>query len=140
MALVVEEVLVLLAEMVQVQLDGNGGIGLENTITGIIPTPYYAGGGGGGSIGNGSGGAGGLGGGGAGSGTSTGVNGTANLGGGGGGGGNTGVPGNNSGAGGKGVVIISSEIDITNSADYRRRNKNVQVVFISYLLLMALVQ
>jgi hypothetical protein len=79
---------------------GNGGVGLQSSITGTAT--YYAGGGGGGTRGS-TRGNGGSGGGGAGaiSGTNA-VNGTANTGGGGGGAGVTGV----ASAGGSGVIII----------------------------------
>jgi hypothetical protein len=83
---------------------GNGGNGTANSITGSSVT--YAGGGGG-TIRSGTAGTGGTGGGGAGTTgfASSGVAGTANTGGGGGGVSNT--PGQTSGAGGKGVVILS---------------------------------
>ena len=89
---------------------GDGGIGIESSITGTAT--YYAGGGGGGShnpVPSSGGGAGGLGGGGAG-GTagqsSPGVSGTPNTGGGG-GGASTSTGGNSSGgAGGSGIVVL----------------------------------
>jgi hypothetical protein len=85
-------------------LAGNGGIGVQLSITGT-PT-YYAGGGGGGTAwGSSGGGTGGLGGGGnGGNGSVNATSGTANTGGGGGGGGGQGGIG---GSGGSGVVIIS---------------------------------
>jgi hypothetical protein len=84
---------------------GTGGAGTASSITGSSVT--RAGGGGGGAYGGGggSGGAGGSGGGGAGGASTSGTDGTANTGGGGGGNGNP--PGPSSGAGGKGVVILS---------------------------------
>jgi hypothetical protein len=86
---------------------GAGGVGKQSTITGVTPTPYYAGGGGGGADdrnGSTSPANGGLGGGGNGGKSSNATNGSANTGGGGGGGG----PLNNEtgGNGGKGVVIV----------------------------------
>jgi hypothetical protein len=77
-------------------IGGNGGIGIQSSISGI--SKYYAGGGAGGN-----GGTGGLGGGG--NGADIGTAGTANTGGGGGGGWGYGT--GNGGAGGSGVVIIS---------------------------------
>jgi len=84
---------------------GSGGVGLANSITGLLN--YYGGGGGGGAYYN-SGGSGGAGGGGnAGGNSSTpGANGTANTGGGGGAGG-YGPSASNGGNGGSGVVIIA---------------------------------
>jgi hypothetical protein len=86
---------------------GNGGAGTASSITGSSVTRAGGGGGGtydGGTPGNGGTGGGGAGGRGGGPATS-GTAGTANTGGGGGGGGQPGIT--NSGAGGKGVVIIS---------------------------------
>lgn len=83
---------------------GDGGIGLQSSISGTAT--YYAGGGGGGSQQNGGGGAGGLGGGSSGTGnSSTPTAATANLGGGGGGSGYT-TGYTLGGTGGSGVVII----------------------------------
>jgi len=90
---------------------GNGGAGLASAITGASVT--YAGGGGGGTSAttvSPTGGAGG--GGGGGTSAANGVAGTANLGGGGGGGGSIGRP---AGAGGSGVVIISTPIAATST-------------------------
>jgi hypothetical protein len=85
---------------------GNGGNGTASSITGSSVT--RAGGGGGSVFEGGTGGSGGTGGGGAGVVDDVGVDGTANTGGGGGGGANALVGGYlNSGAGGKGVVILS---------------------------------
>ena len=83
-------------------LGANGGIGLQNTISGIAT--YYAGGGGGGVYDNSSGGVGGNGGGGNGGGGSSGnaTAGATNKGGGGGGGSYNGA----GGAGGSGLVIL----------------------------------
>jgi hypothetical protein len=81
----------------------NGGIGLQNAITGTLT--YYAGGGGGGVYTNGTAGTGGLGGGGAGAagqGAFAATSGTTNTGGGGGGGPYNGI----GGAGGSGIVIL----------------------------------
>jgi hypothetical protein len=85
---------------------GNGGIGLQSSISGT--STYYAGGGGGGggSGGNGSEGSGGLGGGGRGGRARAGVSGTINTGGGGGSGGFNGSTNYNGGSGGSGIVII----------------------------------
>jgi len=85
---------------------GNGGNGIQISITGT--NTYYGGGGGGGVSWNGqSAGSGGLGGGGAGGkGTSTATSGTANTGGGGGGSGFNGGTNGLSGGGGSGVIII----------------------------------
>jgi len=80
---------------------GNGGNGSASSITGSSVT--YAGGGGGTTYTGQPAGSGGTGGGGAGNGSGNGTAGTANLGGGGGAGSGT----NLSGAGGKGVVILS---------------------------------
>ena len=76
---------------------GAGGIGKTSTLSGILPTTFYAGGGGGYY-----GGAGGQGGGGTGSTSTNGGSGAANTGGGGGGGGVTAA-----GTGGSGIVIIT---------------------------------
>jgi len=85
---------------------GNGGNGTASSITGSSVT--RAGGGGGSVFEGGTGGSGGTGGGGAGVVDAVGVPGTANTGGGGGGGANAVVGGYlDSGAGGKGVVILS---------------------------------
>jgi hypothetical protein len=86
--------------------NGNGGVGVQSSITGTAT--FYAGGGGGGSFGGNPAGAGGSGGGGAGaSATNTrGTAGTANTGGGGGGSGGGGG-GSGGAAGGSGVVILS---------------------------------
>ncbi len=88
-------------------LGGDGGVGLQNNISGI--NTYYAGGGGGGVYdGSTDGGSGGLGGGGAGgngsAGTKNGIAGTANTGGGGGGAGF--AAGQEGGVGGSGIIII----------------------------------
>jgi hypothetical protein len=83
---------------------GNGGVGLQNSITGS--SVYYAGGGGGGGTSSGgSAGSGGSGGGGAGNRLNNGSAGTANTGGGGGGAGFDGTV-RSGGSGGSGVVII----------------------------------
>ena len=88
-------------------IGGDGGIGIESSISGTAT--YYAGGGGGGRYSAGTAGAGGLGGGGAGSvGGIVAGSGTTNTGGGGGGNGGSSVAGvGTSGAGGSGIVIIS---------------------------------
>lgn len=81
-------------------IGGNGGLGINYSISGI--SLYYAGGGGGAGAGSNSGGSGGIGGGGdGGNSVISGVSGIANTGGGGGG-----VNAGTSGAGGSGIVII----------------------------------
>jgi len=80
---------------------GNGGIGIQCSLTGIDNTPYYGGGGGGGS--SVTPGTGGTGGGGSGNGGAA----TANTGGGGGGGNNN----NTTGTGGSGIIIVSIRKD-----------------------------
>jgi hypothetical protein len=85
---------------------GNGGVGIQSSISGV--STYYGGGGGGGGTTVGAsaaGGSGGLGGGGAGGQAGAGVAGTANTGGGGGGGGYSGAV-TAGGNGGSGVVIL----------------------------------
>ena len=88
-------------------IGGDGGIGIESSISGTAT--YYTGGGGGGRYSSGAGGVGGLGGGGAGSsGGTVAGSGTANTGGGGGANGGSASAGvGTSGAGGSGIVVIS---------------------------------
>jgi hypothetical protein len=94
--------------------NGNGGVGLQSSISGT--STYYAGGGGGGSwsASGGSAGTGGLGGGGNGGFSSSGSAGTANTGGGGGGGDNGSGAGNGGGGAG-GMQTISGQTIDTNS-------------------------
>ena len=107
---------------------GAGGVGKQSTITGVTPTPYYAGGGGGGADSrNGSTSAanGGLGGGGNGGKSSDATNGSVNTGGGGGGGGP--LDNETGGNGGSGVVIIkypNTEPDLTLSVGIQYATSN----------------
>ena len=97
-------------------LGGTGGAGLQNSITGVSPAPYYAGGGGGGPIyepGQGYYGTGGIGGSGVGGGGGNSTNNTSRSGaagaintGSGGGGGSRSTSAGTGGAGGSGIVII----------------------------------
>ena len=104
---------------------GNGGIGLQYSISGT-PT-YYAGGGGGAYVSGGTSGLGGLGGGGSSTQTSPAISGTSNTGGGGGG---CGLQGGIGGLGGSGIVIIRYSLMQTLSSPYFNTSNGVQYLSI----------